>query len=187
MNWSIRNVLFGTFTLRFSTGLTGGLLVLYLADLPKHGGEEVSALAISGLAAAFYITELVASPFFGLLSDRLGHHRVMQFGPIFGVVAAIATALTVNLFVLGATRVIKGAATAASVPSILGFLAFATAGDEGLRGRVSARFELATLAGIGGGAGVALALWPTLGPLAFYLNALIYVGSFLIYRYGVHA
>ena len=36
-------VLGGTFTLRFSTGLTGAMLGVYLAKLPEHGGVEVSA------------------------------------------------------------------------------------------------------------------------------------------------
>jgi MFS family permease len=184
---SIRNVLFGTFTLRFSTGLTGGLLAFYLANLPSHGGPEVSAIAFSVLYAAFYGTELVASPFFGLLSDRLGHHRVMQFGPIFGAVAVLITGITTNLYLLGGTRLLEGAATAASVPSILGFLALATANDEGLRGRTSARFELATIAGIGAGTLAAALMYQYLGTLAFFLNAGIYAGSYAIYRFGVKA
>jgi MFS family permease len=188
MNRSIFNVLVGTFTLRFSTGLTGGLLVFYLAELPKHGGEPVSAIVLSFLTAFFFITELGSSPIFGLLSDRLGHHRVMQYGPVFGAIAATLTGLTTNLPLLSGTRVLEGGATGASVPSILGYLAMATADDEELRGRVSARFELATLAGIGGGGFVAAPiLWAAIGPIAFFLNALIYVGSLLIYRFGVAA
>ena len=38
VNRSISAVLLGTFTLRFSTGLTGGLLVYYLDALPEYGG-----------------------------------------------------------------------------------------------------------------------------------------------------
>ncbi len=189
---SIRNVLFGTFTLRFSTGLTGGLLAFYLGHLENHGGETVSTEQFAVLYAAFYATELIASPIFGVLSDRIGHHRVMQFGPIFGMVAVTLTALTTNLFLLGGTRVLEGAAAAASIPSILGFLAMATSSDEALRGRTSARFELATLGGIGAGtlaAGILYdgipGVWAGLGALAFFLNAGIYGISFLIYRYGV--
>ena len=191
---SIRNVLFGTFTLRFSTGLTGGLIAFYLANLENHGGVHVTAEVVGLLTAAFYATELIASPFFGLLSDRLGHHRVMQFGPIFGAVAVTLTGLTTNLVLIGGTRVLEGAAAAASIPSILGFLAMATTNDEAVRGRTSARFELATLGGIGAGtlaAGILYdgipGMWHGLGPLAFFLNAGIYGVSFLIYRYGVKA
>ena len=59
MQRSIRSVLVGTFTLRFSTGLTGALLVFYLThldDLAKAGdpdGVAISALELGLLAAAF--------------------------------------------------------------------------------------------------------------------------------------
>ncbi|HYM52575.1 MAG TPA: MFS transporter [Candidatus Dormibacteraeota bacterium] len=189
MNRSVRAVLLGTFSLRFSTGLTGGLLVYYLADLPSHGGPEVSSSVVALLTAAYFAAELVLSPGFGVLSDRLGAHRVMQWGPVFGAVAVVMTAFTTNLPVIGLTRLLEGAAAGASIPSILGYIALATAHDETLRGRVVSRFEAATLAGIG--AGIVAAGWlydPNglgLGRGAFLLNAGIYLGSLLIYRYGV--
>lgn len=184
---SIFNVLFGTFTLRFSTALTGGLLAYYLGNLHEHGGPEVTAFAFAVIHAAFYATELIVSPFFGLLSDKLGHHRVMQFGPLFGAVAVTITALTSNLIVLGGTRVLEGAATAASIPSILGFLAMVTSADEDLRGKVSARFELATIAGLGAGIGASGVVWAIFGPVAFFVNAGFYMLSLAIYRFGVKA
>jgi MFS family permease len=192
MQRSLGFVLLGTFTLRFSTGLTGGLLSYYLARLPEHGGPEVHAFTFSLLAVAFYGTELIFSTPFGLLSDRLGHHRVMQFGPAFGGVAVVLTWATTDVLLLGGTRILEGASTAASVPSILGFIAAVTAGDELLRGRAAARFEGATLAGLGVGlvaAGplfVGIGGWGGLGRNAFLLNALIYFLSFCIYRFGVN-
>ncbi|HEU0245372.1 MAG TPA: MFS transporter, partial [Candidatus Limnocylindrales bacterium] len=75
--------------------------------------------------------------------------------------------------------------TAASVPSILGFIAFATAADELMRGKAVARFEAATLAGLMAGFVVGGLLFQALGPIAFIANALVYLVSFLIYRYGV--
>ncbi|CAN5820112.1 hypothetical protein BH24CHL5_BH24CHL5_07650 [soil metagenome] len=205
MDRSIRNVLFGTFTLRFSTGLTGGMLVYFIADFQKLGGTEVSAFVVGLFTALFFAAELILSPPFGLLSDRLGFHRVMQYGPVFGAVAVLITGFTPLLFtgadlgfvvvpamfatallVIGLTRVLEGASTAASVPSILGFIALATADDESLRGRVSARFELATILGLGAGIGAAGVFW-LIGPVAFFINGAFYVGSLLIYRYGVAA
>jgi MFS family permease len=186
---SILSVLLGTFTLRFSTGLTGGLLVYYLAELPSHGGPEVSGTIVGWLTATYFVAELALSPAFGVLSDRLGAHRLMQWGPVFGAVAVILTAFTTNLGLLGVTRWLEGMAAAASIPSILGYIALATAHDEGLRGRTVSRFEAATLAGIG--AGIVAAGWlydpagAGLGTGAFLLNAGIYGISLLIYRYGV--
>jgi MFS family permease len=120
-----------------------------------------------------------------VLSDRYGHHRLMQVGPLFGMIAVILTWATTNLLLLGGTRVLEGAATAASVPSILGFIAAATALDEVLRGRTAARFEAATLAGLLMGFVVGGVLWNWLGPVAFLLNAAIYAISLSIYRFGV--
>lgn len=184
---SITAVLFGTFTLRFSTGLTGALLIYYLADLEKHGGHKIDGFQFGVLQATFYASELLLSPFFGVLSDRIGPHRVMQLGPLFGLVAAILTGISTNLWLIGGTRLLEGASTAASVPSILGFLAMATAQDEALRGRTSSRFELATIAGIGAGLALAGPVWQLFGPVGFFINAGIYVGSLVIYRYFVDA
>lgn len=185
MDRSLRAVLFGTFTLRFSTGLTGSMLAFYLAHLPAHGGPPVDGTVVGLYAALFYLAELVLSPLFGILSDRYGHHRIMLYGPIFGASAVVLTGLTTNLLLLGGTRLLEGASSAASVPSILGFIALATAGNEVLRGKTAARFEAATLAGIGGGAIVGVKLFEIVGPTAFYLNAVLYGVSFLIYRFGV--
>ena len=198
MDRSLFAVLLGTFTLRFSTGLTGAMLGAYLAVLPVYGGERVSPLVVGVFSAAFFASELVLSPYFGVLSDRRGHHRVMLYGPVFGAIAVILTAFTADLglpgplgvllapivgslFVLGLTRLLEGASTAASVPSILGFIAIVTAGDAGLRGKASARFEGATLLGIGAGFALAPLLFAAIGPWGFLLNALVYALSFGIF------
>ena len=186
MHRSISAVIVGTFTLRFSTGLTGTLLVYYLADLPEHGGEVVSPLVVGVFGAVFFAAELLLSPAFGSLGDRVGYHRVMELGPFFGFVAVILTGITTNTVLLGVTRALEGASSAASIPSILGYIALATAGDVALRGKASARFEAATLAGLGAGMVVAGPLWTLVGPVAFFMNAAVYVGSWAIYRFGVH-
>jgi MFS family permease len=183
---SLLAVVGGTFTLRFSTGLTGGLLLYYLAslgDLP--GGRPVGAFEVGVLTALYFLAELILSPAFGVLSDRVGTHPIMQLGPVFGAFAVVMTALTTDLLLLGVTRWIEGAAAAASIPSILGYIAVATSHDEGVRGRTVARFEAATLAGLGGGVVAAGGLFALIGRNAFFVNAGIYVVSFLIYRYGV--
>ena len=182
---SVWSVIVGTLTLRFSTGLTGAMLVYYLADLPRHGGEQVSSITVAIFTASFFAAELVLSPLFGPLADRFGYHRIMQLGPAFGAAAVILTGITTNLWLLGGTRWLEGASTAASVPSILGFIAIATMGDEGLRGKAVARFEAATLAGLGLGIVAAGPLWTLLHREAFFVNALIYGISWVIYRFGV--
>ena len=185
MTGSIAAVLLGNFTLRFSTGLTGTLLLYYLADLPTFGGVEVSALTAGVLGALYFAAELILSPFFGILADRFGTHRLMQPGPIMGGIAVIATALTTSVPLLAGTRFLEGAAAAASVPAALGYIAIATSSSQALRGRVVARFEVATLGGVGIGSIAAGFLYSALGPTAFYVNAVIYGITLLILRYGV--
>jgi MFS family permease len=185
MQRSINAVLVGTFTLRFSTGLTGAMLLYYLAELPSFGGVAVSGTVAGVMTAAFFGAELILSPAFGVLSDRVGAHRIMQVGPVLGAIAVVVTAATTDLWLLGGTRWLEGMAAAASIPSILGYIAITTSGDEGLRGRTVARFEAATIAGLGVGAVVAGPLFDLLGRGAFLANALVYLASFAIYRFGV--
>ena len=178
-------VMAGTFTLRFSTGLTGSMLVFYLAQLHELGGERVGPVLVGIYAALFYVSELGLSPLFGILGDRFGHHRTMLWGPVFGGVAVVLTAISTNTTILGFTRLLEGASTAASVPAILGYIAAASAGNEALRGRAAARFEGATLAGLGVGIITGPLLFGALRSWAFILNAGIYAGSLLIYWRGV--
>ncbi len=196
MDRSLWAVLAGTFTLRFSTGLTGAMLTYYLAELDQHHGvlDQVLGLGQSAvpdaftfamIAAAFYVSELVLSPIFGILSDRRGHWQIMQWGPFFGLVAVVITFATVNIPLLLGTRLLEGAATAASIPSILGFIAVATAMDEGLRGRIVARFEAATLAGLLAGFAVAGPVFEIFGTVGFLINGVLYLVSMAIYRWGV--
>ncbi len=185
MDRSLWAVVLGTFTLRFSTGLTGAMLVYYLDDLPAYGGQQVDAVVLGLFTASFFAAELILAPLFGMLADRFGYHRIMELGPAFGAVAVVLTGITTSLVLLGATRWLEGASTAASVPAILGFVAIATVGDEGLRGRAVARFEAATLAGIGGGIVAAGVVYTALGNVAFFANALLYGVSWCIYRFGI--
>jgi MFS family permease len=194
---SLNAVLIGTFTLRFSTGLAGGLLALFLAHLPAHGGPEVFPLLVGLLGAMYFVAELTLSPIFGVLSDRLGAHRVMQWGPVFGIAAVLMRGTTPNPFVLGllsgiwifvwigVTRFLEGATAGASIPSVLGYIALGTKDDQLIRGRAVARFEAATLAGLGIGLAAAGELFDLMGPSAFFLNALIYGAAYAIFRWGV--
>lgn len=194
---SITSVLFGTFTLRFSTGLTGTMLGTYLAFFHVHGGPQVSSFEVGLLSALYFATELALSPPFGVLSDRLGSHRVMQWGPVFGAIAVVMTAVSTHSILLGLlgatgvlvwvglTRLLEGAAAGSSIPSILGYIAASTSSDQGIRGRVVSRFEAATLAGLGVGVVAGPAMFGAIGPAAFVLNAVVYALSFAIFRWGV--
>src|SRR5215213_5228841 len=61
MDRSLSAVLLGTFTLRFSTGLTGTMLAYYLAHLREYQPDAapVSAVTVGLFGAVFYLAELV--------------------------------------------------------------------------------------------------------------------------------
>ncbi len=122
----------------------------------------------------FYLAELVLSPIFGILSDRLGHHRVMLYGPVFGGVAVVLTGLTTNLLrprrhalpggrLDGGQRALDPRASSRS----------RRPATRSCAGKAAARFEGATLAGLGAGFIVAPKLFEALGPTAFFLNAVV--------------
>ena len=60
-------VIFGTFTLRLATGITGAMLIYYYAVFPEYGGVPVDARTVGVLGALFYATELFLSPVFGVI------------------------------------------------------------------------------------------------------------------------
>ncbi len=87
----LRALVAGTFTLRFSTGLTGALLVYYLVSIGQQDGNLVNPLVVGAFAAIFFAAELILSAPFGFLSDRVGSHQLVQVGPILGAVAVMIT------------------------------------------------------------------------------------------------
>ena len=112
---SLYAVFLGTFTLRFSTGLTGGLFLFYIAHLHRdYGGPRTDETTLAVMVALFYASELVLATPFGMLSDRIGHRRVMQIGPLFGIIASVVTWASTNLGVIGGTRLSRRPRAAAS-------------------------------------------------------------------------
>jgi MFS family permease len=184
MNRSIASMLLGTFVLRVSTAITGGMLINLVHELTVGRGTGPAANAL--LTGGFYTTELTGAIVFGVLADRYGRKVIMLLGPFFGAVAVFMTGLTTHMPVLFVTRLLEGGSTAASIPSTLGFIAAETAEDEKLRGRVVSLFEFVSLGGLlAVGPAVAGQLWEHFGRPAFFLNCGFYMVAFLLYAYGV--
>ena len=110
----------------------------------------------------------------------------MLLGPLFGLAAVILTPFAITIPLLICTRLLEGSSTAASVPSILSYVAAKTSHDAKLRGRVVTLFEVATLGGLLV-AGTALAgpLWDFFAVGAFAVNGGIYLLSLALFAYGV--
>ncbi len=182
----MRSLLLGTLTLRTATGTTGALLIVWNKYLNSTGEVSITPVDLATITLAFYVTELIGSPIFGIIADRVGRKPVMLLGPLFGLAAVLLTPFAATIPLLIGTRLLEGASTAASVPSILSYVAASTSHDEKLRGRVVTLFEVATLGGLLV-AGTALAgpLWEIFGTTAFAINGGIYLLSLAFFAYGV--
>jgi MFS family permease len=186
MDRSIVALLGGTFVLRVSTAITGTMLVFYLRLLDDRGLAHVGGAEIALLAGGFYIVELIGSPIFGAIADRVGRKPILLLGPLFGAVAVTVTGLTALVPVLFVTRLLEGGSAAASIPAILALIAANTENDEVMRGRVVALFELATLGGlVVVGPPVAGILFQVLHEHGFFVNTALYLVAFGLYYYGV--
>ncbi len=182
----MRSLLLGTLVLRTATGTTGALLIVWNKHLHSSGVVSISPVDLATITLAFYVTELLGSPIFGIIADRVGRKPVMLLGPLFGLAAVLLTPFALTIPLLIATRLLEGSSTAASVPSILSYVAANTSHDEKLRGRVVTLFEVATLGGLLV-AGTALAgpLWEIFGTSAFPINGCIYLLALGFFAYGV--
>jgi MFS family permease len=184
MNRSIGSMLVATFVLRVSAAVTGFMLVNLVNELTT--GRRTGPAANALLTGGFYTTELTGAIVFGVLADRYGRKAIMLVGPLFGAVAVFLTGLSTRISVLFFTRLLEGGATAASIPSTLGFIAAETADDEKLRGRVVSLFELVSLGGmLAVGPALGGQLWERFGRPAFFLNCGLYVLALALYAYGV--
>ena len=169
MERSLWAVLVGTFTLRFSTGLTGAMLAFYLADLPSHGGPTVSSTTIGIFTATFFAAELIMSPVFGLLADRWGRVRTILLGCgiLGGCVGVIAldqddsAAVTVALVLLGLGW---------SAVTVAGSALLTEASAENLRTRRQGRndFLMSLVAAVGATGAGGLLSWVGFAGLALF-------------------
>src|SRR5581483_1434679 len=135
--------LVGILLLRVSASGVGILIVLLLAQLDRPGAR-VPAWVVGLTSALFYASELLGAPLFGMLSDRNGRRRYLLVSPIFGAVGAVVVLAAPLVPVVLVSRLFQGLSTAASAPASLGYMADATSGDQSLRGRVMALFEVTT-------------------------------------------
>lgn len=170
----------GNLLLRLGNSATGVLMGLLLAGIDRERGD-VPAVAVGLLAASFYGTELLGAPWFGAQSDRWGKRPFMVAGPICGGIAvqligwpSILIGWPLLLVAMATGRMIEGLSTATSAPATLSLLSAETASSPGLRARVMAWYEMATIVGIGGGFVAGGLLWDRLGHAAFAAVTVIY-------------
>lgn len=181
INTPLKVVIGSSFVLRIAGASTAILLSSYLKQVVDAGTDLIGLLS-----ALFYLTELTLAPVFGALSDLRGRRFILILGPLVGAltlpiypISAAVPIAAVGVMILAVARLLEGISTAAKVPSALGYLADATAGEgpkaTALRGRVMGFYEISFLVGLVGGTVIGGALWQAIGSAGFFLVSLFYL------------
>jgi DHA1 family tetracycline resistance protein-like MFS transporter len=132
----------------------GIVIPLFPFYVKSMGG---SARTVGFLLACFSFTQLVATPFLGRLSDRVGRRRVILFSLAGNAVSMVLFALATKVSLLPllfASRVLAGA-TAGNLSACQAAIADVTQGQERAKG----------MGRLGAGIGLGLVLGPALGGL----------------------
>jgi len=180
----IAAVILGSFVLRLAGAGTSGSLQNYLKDL-SGSNAAFSSATVGLLYSAFFAAELLLSPLFGGLSDRVGRKRMMVLGPLLGFLASLVYPFTTLLPLLLVGQIVQGAGTAANVPSSLSYLADITARSPN-RSRLMGLFEVASLIGIVAGPASATFLWGSLGTNTFRVFSVLFLVALVIFWLGLH-
>ena len=123
--------------------------------LPIYAKQfQASSITIGLLASSFALTQLLFSPFWGMLSDRFGRKPIMLTGLLGLTLSFLVFALTTNLITLFLSRFIQGFFSGAVMPSARAYVADVTTKDERIKamGKIGASIALGIILGpaIGG-------------------------------------
>ena len=161
------------------TGAVGAGAAVQL-DLTDLSGQHPSSVAVGLVGAAQAAPEMLFA--FGLarFADRMGRSRFLIGGPLLGVIGCLCVAAAVQPPQIAAARILEGVGAAAFVPTALGTIAAATAGDISVRARASGAFEGATLCGYAGGFLLGGFAYHSFHRAAFLVLALFYLAASLV-------
>lgn len=181
---SILATLLGSLLRQVSDASASIMLGFYLSYIDANI-HPVSALQVGLVAAGFNAAVLIFSPVFGALSDIRGRKVFLVLGPLIGAVVVLVYPLTASLLLIALALFFEGFTGAFETPSAVGFLADITRGAGTLRAKAMAFFEIVGAVGTASGYLVGGVLWDRLGPGAFRVLSIIYLGGALTFSLGV--
>ncbi len=105
-----------TFLLQFAMLSPMSLLPLYVQDL--HGSTENLAFLAGLVSAVTGLSNMIASPLLGRLSDKVGSHRILTFSLIGAACTLIPQAFVSNVWQLLVIRFLLGMFMGGLMPSV---------------------------------------------------------------------
>jgi len=166
-------IIVGNGLMRISSGASGVLVGLYLANLANRG-SNVNAALVGTLGAVSFGAELIGALPMGLGSDAVAPRALMTGGAVLGALATQLFGLTSRPGIFFLSRSLEGLGAAATTPSLLAHLTDVTDRNHALRARVMSYFELSLLVGLALGGLAGAYLWRFLDARAFSAVALLY-------------
>ena len=162
-------------------------------------GEHFDKAAlVVGVIESYYVSELLAAPIIGSLSDRRGRKPFLLGAPLIGMGAAavflvaaivggqhpnpdhVDFALIAMLALILVGRLLEGLATAFNTPATLGYITDATIGSDKLRARFVTLFEVATVGGIALAIPFGGQVSSILGTTGFLVVIGLHIATFLV-------
>ncbi|MBC7224586.1 MAG: MFS transporter [Anaerolineae bacterium] len=158
---SIAILFIGLVVVMLGFGMIIPIMPFYVESLGASGRE------LGLLMATFAVTQLVFSPLWGDLSDRIGRRPVLILGLVGNAVAQLLFGLSTQLWMLFAARALSGILSSATQPTALAYISDSTSEEDRGRG----------MGLMGAAMGVGMVLGPGLGgwlasyslPLPFFV------------------
>ena len=123
-----KNALIVVFIAIFTDMLIYGMIVPFMS---KYASSlNASQTEIGFLFSSYSISLLIATPFCGILSDRIGRRRPMLFGLLGLAIATLLFAFANNLWLLFTARILQGFAAAITWSAGLALLADLYSSEE---------------------------------------------------------
>jgi MFS transporter, DHA1 family, multidrug resistance protein len=133
MNWGelilkTKNALPVLFAVMFLVMVGFGIIIPVLPFYAEDMGASPTELGL--LMAVYSLMQLLFSPMWGRISDRIGRKPVIMIG-IFGLALSFfLMAVSTQLWMLFAARIIGGALSAANMPTVMAYVADITTEEE---------------------------------------------------------
>jgi multidrug resistance protein len=147
----MKRVFLVLFAIQFMVMLGFGIIIPILPYYAQSFGADAFTLGM--LMAVYSIMNFVFAPIWGSLSDRIGRKPVLLIGLAGFAASYFLFAMSTQLWMLFATRILAGALSAATLPTVMAYMADITTPETRARG----------MGAIGAAAGLGFVFGPAIG------------------------